>query len=193
MGDVSWFNEMSDDAFYKLLKSKEHDQSWTIRELIEYEKRGSRPFDHDLKLVAAIDHLLAQQQQKFAEILKPLQDSMSKMVSMTVSDSTKRLFESLQNENAKFASLFPKIEVPKFDFPTLDLADLARIEPAIIDRPYASAKSQEALVESIREVFDPQTSHLARIANNTMWDWKQWTLFGLAAVAALTGIAALFI
>jgi hypothetical protein len=192
MGDVSRYSDMSNDEFFKILKSKEIDMSWTIGEVIEYQRRGSHAFDYDLKLVATLNRFIEKQNEKYAEILKPIQESMSKMVSLTISDSTKRFLDSITSQNNKIASLLPKFDAQSVSFPKFDLKDILKIEPTIIDTPLASSRAQKVIVEGFQEVANAQIGHLAEIAANTRWDWKQWTLFALAAIGAITGILGLF-
>jgi hypothetical protein len=191
MSETSRYSSMSNEEFLKILKSKEADKSWTLGEVIEYQRRGAHAFDHDLKLIRSLDRFIAEQNTKYGEILKPIQDSMSKIVSLSISDSTTKLLKNLASQNSYIDSLLPIFELPPLSFPKFELKDVVKIDPTIVDRPLTSPHSQKVIVEGFHEATKSHSGHLAQIAENTRWDWKQWTLFGLAAVAAVTGILSL--
>lgn len=86
----------------------------------------------------------------------------------------------------------PKLEAQKFDFPKTVFQDLVELEPRVLDKPLSSSSVQKIIVEGLHEMSDYHGGFLKQIAANTKWDWKQWTLFGLAGVAAVASIIALF-
>jgi hypothetical protein len=184
--------DMSNDDLYKILKSAESDASWTLGQLIEYQRRGSRAFDYDKKLVSGLNAYIETQNQKFAEILQPYKDEMAKALSAPLSQSAKHVLDNFAAQNAKFAALIPKVQVPKFDFSRDALKDIAKFEPQVIEKPLSSPQVQKVIVEGLNEMSNSHGGFLETIAENTKWDWRQWALFALAAIAAAASVISLF-
>lgn len=186
------YKDLSNDDFYKILKSAENNSSWTLGQIIEYQRRGSRAFDYDKKLVTVLDKYIDAQNQKFALILQPYKDTLAKALSVPLSQSTKHVLDNFAAQNAKLAALLPKVQVPKFDFPVDVLSDIAKLEPRVIERPLSSPSVQQVIVQGLDEMSNIHGGFLEEIAENTKWDWRQWTLFALAAIAAAASVIALF-
>lgn len=192
MAENNSYKNLSNDDFYKLLKSRESDASWTLGQIIEYQRRGSRAFDHDIQLVTKLDKYVEKQNQKYSQILQPYKDLVSTALAGSLTQSTKHILDAYTAQNERLAALLPKIQAPKLDFSSNVFQDLAKIDPHVIERPLSSSGFQKVIVEGLAEMSDSHGNYLEKIADNTKWDWKQWTLFGLAGVAAVASILALF-
>lgn len=48
MAETSRYKDMSNEDFYSVLKQRELDESWTLSQIVEYERRGPRQFDFDI-------------------------------------------------------------------------------------------------------------------------------------------------
>ena len=192
MTENASYKALSNDDFYKALKTAEGDASWTLGQVIEYQRRGSRAFDYDKKLVMALDKYIETQNQKFDQILRPYKDMVAEALAGSLTQSNKHVLEVFAAQNSKFAALLPQVQVPKFDFSRDALKDIAKIEPRVIEKPLSSPNVQQVIVQGLEAMSNTHGGFLEEIAQNTKWDWRQWTLFALAAIAAGASVIALF-
>ena len=183
MSGTRSLKETTNDELYGLLKHGEAQKSWTIGQLGEYERRGRRTFDHDKSLVTLLDATLAEQNEKLAEIWRPYQEEISRIAAAPIIQATQKWAADFARTNTLLASKAIRADV---SVPTL--SDVLDLDPRISDQPASSPGIEEVLTTHLAPIFARQDGHLSQIARNTKWDWKQWVLFALALVAAVTGV-----
>lgn len=107
------FSEYSDDEFYEHLKGRNHLNPWTLRELVEVERRGLEFLDRDPEL----RKLAEATKDKFLEgmrgALKPVTDNIREIGMRLAKDSSLKGFEAISGTFARNnADLFKPIYSP---------------------------------------------------------------------------------
>lgn len=169
---------LTDDEFANVLRGRAKDSSWTVAQLIEYERRGSSFLDSEPILRDAIDEHLADYQTRLASIFDPLRESFSNLIPEALKTS---------------------IDLPKFDFTIPTLPSLVESYPAISEETLSSAAMRQYEDLEVRQAVESGVGVLGQIEKNTSWTHRHTvglvaTLIGsiAAVVAAVTGLLMVF-
>ncbi len=106
------FSELSDDEFYEHLRSRNPDNPWTLRELVEVERRGEGFLDRNLNLKKEYESTKETFLESMRGAVKPLTDNIRQIGKTLAEDSTLKSFELVTEKwKRDYSGLF-KIDSP---------------------------------------------------------------------------------
>ena len=109
------FSEFSDDEFYEYLKARQNENSWTLAELVEVERRGYRFLDRDPELRNRIEATHERFLESVRSALRPLTDNIREIGKKLAQDSSSKSLELVSEKWAKDYSHLYKINLPIFE------------------------------------------------------------------------------
>ena len=109
------FRDFSDDEFYEYLKNRDHDNPWTLGELVEVERRGDDFFDRDPNLKKEYQATKERFLESMRGAVKPLTDNIREIGEKLAQDSTSKSLELIFKKWTKDYFDAFKINSPFFE------------------------------------------------------------------------------
>jgi hypothetical protein len=156
------YAELSNVEFINLLRSKMHDSSWNIGEMVELENRGMEI----LKDESDLSRVISQKKDVFTKSIQKAMEPYSKQ------------FEKLSEAVSGFKNI--QLTSPTFSIPQIQTQLMS--SPKVVQEV---AKSESELTAHLSLL------ELRKISAQSSRDWFQWMIFASTLVAAISSVLAL--
>jgi hypothetical protein len=164
-------SELPDQDFINLMDSKRSDNSWSLGEIEEFERRGETVFKKHPALLLEIQTVINVFTSKVEGFLEDFRKHSVRLVEL--SNLKIRAFEGSSFRLSKFS-------------------ELARDVPHLLGERLSSRSVLGAERELVQKNEEMAREYLSLISVNTSWDWKHWIMGVATLVAAITSLWPLF-
>lgn len=182
MKNESKWENISDQDFVAILLKHESDQSWTVSEIFELERRGFEILDDHPELQKALN---AHRERLISRITKSIQPSLS-------------AFRQIESNFEKLQQSAPKINFPKFpkvEVPTLYIQSITGpVKPKLGETKFIESSNNGSLEKLGIENLLKQIADATKSTSDQMKPgWPFWTLFGFSAISAICSILSIYL
>lgn len=181
MSEESKWASVSDGDFVSILLKHRSDQSWTVSQIFELERRGFEILDGHPELKS---ELKTSQEQLISKITKSVEPALAAIRGM------QKNFEILQKS-------FPKFNLPKypaFDISTVDIQSITGpVEPIIGDSQFIESTDNGSLEKlGVEHLLEQIADATKATSNRVKQGWEFWLLFAFSAVSAVCTVYVTF-
>ena len=181
MSEESKWANVSDADFVSILLKHRRDQSWTVSQIFELERRGFEILDGHPELQSEIKTRQEQFVSKIAKSAEP---------TLTALRAIQKNFENLQRS-------IPKLDVPKFpvfEIPTVNIQSITGpVAPSIGESQFIKSADDGSLDKLVVEGLLKQIADATKAtSDHVKQGWAFWLLFAFSAVSAFCSAYVIF-
>jgi hypothetical protein len=177
MSEESKWANISDADFVSILLKHRHDQSWTVSQMFELERRGFEILDAHPELKS---ELKTRQEQLISKITKSAEPAVAAIRGM------QKNFEILQES-------FPKLDLPQypiFNIPTVNIQSITGpVAPDIGDSQFIESADNGSLEKlGVEHLLEQIADATKTTSDRVKQGWAFWLLFSFSAVSAFCSV-----
>lgn len=180
MSEESKWTNVSDNDFVLLLLKHRTDQSWTVSQIFELERRGFGILDAHPELQSELKNRQQQIVSKIAISAEP---------ALAALRGIQKNFENLQRS-------IPKIDIPKFpvfEIPTLNIQSITGpVAPSIGESQFIESADDGILEKlGVQHLLEQIADATKATSDRVKPGWAFWLLFSFSAISAICSVYAI--